>query len=157
MINITTNKNLGRKRFMPSDSLGREWGQGHGDWNSGPETEAEALKDCWWPASHGSLNWLFIQPRNTCPDLSPPTVFRLLPRQSSVRRTPLDLPTSLSDGGIFSAEDPSSQMTVACIKLSRPNKHTLSVLFPIRIWCWNSGEQLCSGNSCNSSCLFPRL
>ena len=46
VINTTTNKNLGRKRFMPSDSLGRESGQEHGDWNSGPETEAEALKDC---------------------------------------------------------------------------------------------------------------
>ena len=46
VINIITNKNLGRKRFMPSDSLARESGQEPGDRNSGPETEAEALKDC---------------------------------------------------------------------------------------------------------------
>lgn len=46
VINTTTNENLGRKRFMPSDSLGRESGQEHGDWDPGPETEAEARKDC---------------------------------------------------------------------------------------------------------------
>lgn len=64
---------------------------------------------------------------------------------------------SLSDGGIFSAEDPSSQMTVACSKLSKPNKHKLRVLFPIRIWCWNSGKQLRSGNSCSRLLLVPQV
>lgn len=61
--------------------------------------------------------------------MAPPTVIQVLPRQSS--NTPTDLLTGQSNGGIFSDEVPSSQMTLACVEVTKAMQ--LPILTPASI------------------------
>lgn len=58
------------------------------------------------------LPWFLMTPRTTSPGVSQPTVSWAFPHQS-LRKHPIDLPTVLFYGDIFSTEAPSSEMTLA--------------------------------------------
>ena len=75
-------------------------------------TEKDRLLSCsQWPAP--PARWYSQDPLpssdTVCSGLTPPTI-------SSILKTPHCLAYSHSDGGVFSAESPSSQMTLACAK-----------------------------------------
>lgn len=77
-------------------------------------TEAEAVeKCCFLASSHGSLSCFFIATRLISSGLALPPVnsSTLIINQGNV---PQALPTGQSGRGIFSIEDPSSNMTLAC-------------------------------------------
>ena len=60
-----------------------------------------------------------IEPRATSPRVAPPTVDWVLQHQSlSKGFPPTGLPTVRSHGGIFSIEVPSSEMTLAYVRLT---------------------------------------
>ena len=59
----------------------------------------------------------FIHPKVACPGL--PTMGWTLSHQTLVKNMPpTNLTTGQCDGGVFPVEDPSSQMILACIKLT---------------------------------------
>jgi hypothetical protein len=53
------------------------------------------------------------------PDIALPTVSWSLPQQLLIKKCQSSLPTGQSIGGLFSVEVPSSQMTLACVKLTK--------------------------------------
>jgi hypothetical protein len=72
---------------------------------AGTEAEPYCLLAC--------STWFITAPRTTSPEVASSVVSWVLPHQLAIKCT-----MGQSGGGIFSVEVPSSQMTVACVKLS---------------------------------------
>lgn len=62
------------------------------------------LDGTWWVA-HTTVGWT-------------------LPHQSFIKKTKPDMPTSQSEAGNFSLAVSSSQVTLVCVKLTKPYQHT---------------------------------
>jgi hypothetical protein len=72
-----------------------------------------------------------IEPRTRCPGMAPITMGWALPHQSLIEEMPTGLPAAWSYGGIFFIEVPSSQMTLACVKLT---KRTTTIFRQKLLW-----------------------
>jgi hypothetical protein len=64
----------------------------------------------------------FIQPRRSCPGVPLPTVGWAITHQPLIKKMPVDLPTvdlptGPPEGGRFSTEVPSHQMSLVCVRL----------------------------------------
>jgi hypothetical protein len=67
--------------------------------------------------AYGILSLFLIEPRTTCPGVSPPTMGWTCPHQSLIKKMPIGYPTARSfSQDIFSIEAPSSLMTSLCQK-----------------------------------------
>lgn len=74
---------------------------------SGQELKQAVEEHCLLTCPHGSLSLFSYAPRTPCPGLTPPTVGRT-PAHQSLKKNALRLAYIQCDGGVFSAEVPSS-------------------------------------------------
>ena len=127
-----TGSTLERRGFMSVHSCSpsrREVGSGG--------TEAETMEvAAYWLAPHGLLSLLSYITQDHLPrdgtahsGLSPPT-----PIINQEKGSPA-MPTGQSDGGMFSVEVLSSQMTMACVELTKTNKTNQALLLT---WQYNT-------------------
>lgn len=62
---------------------------------------------------------LSYSPRRCSPEVAQRTVTWVLPHKSTIKKAPQDLPIGQADGGIFSVEISSSQMSPTCATLTK--------------------------------------
>lgn len=65
---------------------------------------------------------LSYSPRRCSPEVARRTVTWVLPHKSAIKNAPQDLPIGQADGGIFSVEISSSQMSPTCATLTKKIK-----------------------------------
>lgn len=83
------------------------------------EERVLCIPTAYWLVPHGCSACMLIPPRTTCPGLAPLTVGWGLPHQLLIQKMSHRLQANLTKAFFFSAEGPFSQMTLACVKLTK--------------------------------------